>query len=343
MKIRPKFVLLLVIGLLGSIGITLFIPVAANAQNTEKQASLATSINNPSGRCIPGTQPPVCGPDPTSPTTSVAIQKKPSVPTSVVLTQPKKYISSLLISWAPSSNITFYEVEISRSKFLSYTSRESGTTMYWQTDYVRVPAPQSSLVITPKYSFEFHLKVKVGVKACTEIAHVGSCSSTVYVEKTVDPPISEQIQVFKNLALNGTLSQISKMTQLKPLYFPYSDWTNDGCSKSPDQISVLGFKADWIKACILHDYLYRNANRLNKAKPGTWSEKNRKTFDDALQIVMREICGKSAQGASLTSCLGTVGLYYSTVRGLGNFQLSKVAKSILLCISPPVYRGVKCL
>jgi len=116
------------------------------------------------------------------------------------------------------------------------------------------------------------------------------------------------------LADKFPLSFWSKIDAYKPLYFPYSILENDLCSWVPE--SKRG-RFDFTLACTYHDWLYRNAKRLEREFGfDTWNRNRRKSYDDSFLAMMSEWCD---QYQKKKSCYALAFTYYQGVR-LGGWK-----------------------
>ncbi|KAF8423915.1 phospholipase A2 group [Tirmania nivea] len=86
------------------------------------------------------------------------------------------------------------------------------------------------------------------------------------------------------------------------------DWTDDGCSSSPDKPLRFNF----LDSCKRHDFGYRNYKIQ-----GRFTEANRKRIDDNLKKDLMNECNKS-WGPSKALCQGLANAYYDAVRLYGN-------------------------
>ena len=86
------------------------------------------------------------------------------------------------------------------------------------------------------------------------------------------------------------------------------DWSDDGCSASPDK--PLGF--NFLDSCKRHDFGYRNY----KAQ-GRFTEPNRGKIDGKLMQDLTNECNKLSV-IPKAACLGVAEIYYEAVRKFGN-------------------------
>jgi len=103
---------------------------------------------------------------------------------------------------------------------------------------------------------------------------------------------------------------LASKAALKPGYF---DWTDDGCSKSPDRPE--GF--DFLDSCKRHDFGYRNYKI-----EGRFTECNRALIDKNLKDDLYNECDKYSGWRSYkgVECRRIADVYYEAVRAFGNSQ-----------------------
>ncbi|KAF2865266.1 prokaryotic phospholipase A2-domain-containing protein [Massariosphaeria phaeospora] len=89
------------------------------------------------------------------------------------------------------------------------------------------------------------------------------------------------------------------------------DWTNDGCSSSPDN----PFEFDFINSCHRHDFGYRNYKKQNRFEQGKTS------IDDNFKKDMYAQCknegGLFEEAGLTTACKGVAKVYYKGVQEFG--------------------------
>jgi hypothetical protein len=213
----------------------------------------------------------------------------------------------LSASWFPSSGATRYEVELHRVKAI----REFGprTATYWDTQKFGTSSTSLSIKLD-RYNYQSHTTQRVGLRACNTV-----CSTWHYVDyDKFRPNRTEQKAIFEMLADKFPLSFWSKIDAYKPLYFPYSILENDLCSWVPE--SKRG-RFDFTLACTYHDWLYRNAKRLEREFGfDTWNRNRRKSYDDSFLAMMSEWCD---QYQKKKSCYALAFTYYQGVR-LGGWK-----------------------
>lgn len=98
-----------------------------------------------------------------------------------------------------------------------------------------------------------------------------------------------------------TLAQFSTIKAQRP-YADQLDWSDDGCSWSPD--NPFGFK--FLPGCQRHDFGYRNYK-----KQGRFNESTRLTIDNNFKKDLYFQCGSN------WACKRTADLYYNAVREFG--------------------------
>jgi hypothetical protein len=103
-----------------------------------------------------------------------------------------------------------------------------------------------------------------------------------------------------------SLSQFITIKGQQP-YADQLDWSDDGCSYSPD--NPFGFK--FLPACQRHDFGYRNYKRQSR-----FTESNRLRIDNNFKSDMYKQC------AGNWICNRTADVYYAAVREFGGSSLS---------------------
>ncbi|WP_353886157.1 phospholipase A2 [uncultured Deinococcus sp.] len=88
---------------------------------------------------------------------------------------------------------------------------------------------------------------------------------------------------------------------------PYAglNWTRDGCS-APDGLG-LGYREDFLPACNVHDFAYRNLKVYER------TDANRKTSDEAFHTNMKAICAAKSW-IKRPPCVTAAYAYYQAVR-----------------------------
>ncbi|CCX34254.1 Similar to hypothetical protein AATC3_15739 [Amycolatopsis sp. ATCC 39116]; acc. no. ZP_10051306 [Pyronema omphalodes CBS 100304] len=96
------------------------------------------------------------------------------------------------------------------------------------------------------------------------------------------------------------------------------DWSDDGCSNSPD--NPLDF--DFMPSCQRHDFGYRNYK-----KQGRFDEANRKKLDDNFLADLKIMCELEA-GFRLMNCIKIAKTYHKMVRNFGHVDTDKTMKKV---------------
>ena len=88
---------------------------------------------------------------------------------------------------------------------------------------------------------------------------------------------------------------------------PYAglNWTRDGCS-APDGLG-LGYREDFLPACNVHDFAYRNLKVYER------SDANRRTSDEAFHTNMKAICAAKSP-IKRPPCVTAAYAYFQAVR-----------------------------
>lgn len=101
-----------------------------------------------------------------------------------------------------------------------------------------------------------------------------------------------------------------------PCYF---DWSDDGCSMSPDSGSYYNF----LKSCKRHDFGYRNSKRAESwYGVNMWSYHNKAVTDTTFRKDMTDHCF-SREESQTNSCLTRRTQYYNIVAGYGPFPTTQ--------------------
>ncbi|WP_017538883.1 phospholipase [Nocardiopsis halophila] len=114
-------------------------------------------------------------------------------------------------------------------------------------------------------------------------------------------PPEELRSITDRLVFEHTLDEFIAVSDRRP-HEPQLDWSNDGCSMSPDE--PLGY--DFNPGCVRHDFGYRNFKLQQR-----FDEANRLRIDNVFRDDLYGIC----DGDWL--CRGVADIYYSAVRGFG--------------------------
>jgi hypothetical protein len=235
--------------------------------------------------------------------------------------QPYLFITQsgqqLSASWLASSGAKTYEIELSRVKKMGSFSPRNAE--FWDTKNFRTSLTSLTFNIDD-YPYQSHTTQRVGLRACNTV-----CSTWHYVDFDQFRPTGKEQKRAFDIVTNANLGIWSKIKAYKPLYFPYSSFENDVCSKSPDRPRLQGFLiADFTLACTHHDWMYRNAKRLEYdfKNLDTWNEESRKKYDQTFKFIMEEICNNNFKKGFFSSlkygvCLTTAAAYYKAVRQLG--------------------------
>ncbi len=90
----------------------------------------------------------------------------------------------------------------------------------------------------------------------------------------------------------------------------YLDWTDDGCSSSPDKPSGYNF----LDSCKRHDFGYRNYKKQSR-----FTETNRARIDQNFKDDLYRECAKYSGWQSYKGviCRGIADTYYNAVRTFG--------------------------
>jgi len=93
------------------------------------------------------------------------------------------------------------------------------------------------------------------------------------------------------------------------------DWGNDGCSNPAGSVPVLGdFDDDFFRACVLHDFGYRNYGHGLALSP---NEDTRGWIDDRLLQETRRICNNEVPFLDRLICHGVASAFWTAVRTFG--------------------------
>ncbi|MCJ1363067.1 hypothetical protein MMC16_002173 [Acarospora aff. strigata] len=100
---------------------------------------------------------------------------------------------------------------------------------------------------------------------------------------------------------------LARKAALQP---PYLDWSDDGCSASPDRPSGYNF----LDSCKRHDFGYRNYK-----KQARFTETARKAIDGNFKTDLYNECNKYSgwQSYKGVECRRIADVYYNAVRAFG--------------------------
>lgn len=90
---------------------------------------------------------------------------------------------------------------------------------------------------------------------------------------------------------------------------PHLDWTTDGCTAPI--VGSTGRSFDFRRACIRHDFGYRNYKRL-----GVFDATSRLALDERFRADMDESCAPRRRTRKVR-CMAWAALYYAAVRAGG--------------------------
>jgi len=121
------------------------------------------------------------------------------------------------------------------------------------------------------------------------------------VAQAIDAP-----SVTDDYLFSKTLAQFGTIKAQQP-YADQLDWSDDGCSWSPD--NPFGFK--FLPACQRHDFGYRNYKKQSR-----FNETTRLRIDNNFKADMYFQCAGS------WACNRTADLYYAAVREFGGSSAS---------------------
>lgn len=93
------------------------------------------------------------------------------------------------------------------------------------------------------------------------------------------------------------------------------DWSDDGCTKSPDSGKNFNFR----KSCLRHDFAYRNSKRLEAwYRVDGWSYHNKAVADTGFKRDMTNHCF-ARNSWETEACLDKAWIYYKAVATVGGF------------------------
>jgi hypothetical protein len=101
---------------------------------------------------------------------------------------------------------------------------------------------------------------------------------------------------------------IRQRFSLKRLH-PQLDWTTDGCSAPI--VGSEGRSFNFRRACVRHDFAYRNYKRL-----GAFDESARVLLDERFRMDLLESCAARRRTFKLR-CLAWAEVFHSSVRAIG--------------------------
>ncbi|KAF8466007.1 prokaryotic phospholipase A2-domain-containing protein [Kalaharituber pfeilii] len=129
--------------------------------------------------------------------------------------------------------------------------------------------------------------------------------SSVPHPSTLSARQTSLITATDNLLFTSTLDQfLTAKANKQPAGL---DWTDNGCSNSPDK--PLGF--NFLYSCMRHDFGYRNYKAQSR-----FTEPNRKKIDDKFKADLYNECKKQGTLAEI-ACKALADTYYVAVRAFG--------------------------
>jgi len=117
----------------------------------------------------------------------------------------------------------------------------------------------------------------------------------------------DAIERIEGLSPDGFWDLTSDPDEINRLGQGFFNWSNDGCSNSPDGMGGISF----LGACGQHDFSYRNRKAWEEATgENIFSQQTRRDADDRLEAGLETVCDARCDWAS--------GFYWVAVHGYGD-------------------------
>jgi hypothetical protein len=152
---------------------------------------------------------------------------------------------------------------------------------------------------------------------------LSSASSSLTAEEFIEPTVSDDALVFSISSVTTSAVTASDVSATNTFLFSVTlpvflaakavgvpttlDWTDDGCSYSPDYPAGFNF----LSSCKRHDFGYRNFKAQSR-----FTEANRLLIDDNLKKDLYNECGTYGW-VQREICEGIADVYYEAVRAFG--------------------------
>ena len=127
---------------------------------------------------------------------------------------------------------------------------------------------------------------------------------------TLAPPLDAGDRAVVDALIHDLdLSEFSRRRYALKREHPQLDWTTDGCSAPV--VGNEGRSFNFRRACVRHDFAYRNYKRL-----GAFDETTRVTLDEQFRLDMVESCEPRRRTFKLR-CLAWAEVFHAAVRAAG--------------------------
>ncbi len=129
------------------------------------------------------------------------------------------------------------------------------------------------------------------------------------------PPSATDRQLVDALLFDIDLATFSRQRFTFTRAHPHLDWSTDGCSAPV--VGNEGRSFNFRRACVRHDFGYRNYKRL-----GTFDETTRLALDERFRLDMIESCAPRRRTFKIR-CLAWAQVFHASVRAVGGLALSR--------------------
>ncbi|KAH8148003.1 uncharacterized protein LAJ45_08105 [Morchella importuna] len=152
---------------------------------------------------------------------------------------------------------------------------------------------------------------------------LSSASSSLTAEEFIEPTVSDEALVFSISSVTTSAVTAADVSATNTFLFSVTlpvflaakaagvpttlDWTDDGCSYSPDYPAGFNF----LSSCKRHDFGYRNFKAQSR-----FTEANRLLIDDNFKRDLYNMCGTYGL-LKREVCEGIADVYYEAVRAFG--------------------------
>lgn len=116
-------------------------------------------------------------------------------------------------------------------------------------------------------------------------------------------------EIVDALLFDIDLASFSRQRIVAKRKYPQLDWSTDGCSAP--FVGNTGRSFNFRRACVRHDFGYRNYKRL-----GRFDESTRQSLDDRFHLDMVESCAPRRNTFKFR-CLAWAEVFYASVRAMG--------------------------
>jgi len=123
------------------------------------------------------------------------------------------------------------------------------------------------------------------------------------------PPAIEDHHLVDSILFDIDLATFTRQRTSLRRAHPQLDWTTDGCSAPV--VGSAGRSFNFRRACVRHDFGYRNTKRL-----GSFDEPMRHAIDERFHLDMVESCAPRRNTYKIR-CLAWAEVFYTSVHAMG--------------------------